>query len=175
MMKSAVVFLLWWQITASQDILDPGGNGPDIVRQVYFEHNPLPRAGPQQRHAMRQNPLENMVGGLLLSGLSSFLLWWNEGRAVRDAQMLRRAEQSVVEIEGSDSHDDHEGKLVHTTGQLSTQRGLKDYDYGIHRPDALQLERTTQSYLWMEQRDEKRTRVNNRESRVEVNFRYHRG
>ena len=52
--------------------------------------------------------------GFLLLIIGIVLLWWNEGRAVKTAKMLNRAEKVAVEMPDINSvNPEFDGKLVH--------------------------------------------------------------
>ena len=61
---------------------------------------------------------------------------------------------------------------MHITGNVSTEEGLHDAEHGIHRPDALQLVRTTEAYQWNEQKSTSRRRVSQSRTKVQVLYRY---
>lgn len=145
-----------------------GGNN-DVVRKVYYENNPVQR----ERHRVG-NPFANVVLGVATCSLSSFLLWWNEGRAVRDVEMLRRAKASVMSFDENDP-EATDDTLVHVHGQISSDCGITDSNFGLTRPNALRLTRSIEGYQWIEEKREERTRINSETVRVEVSYRYRRG
>ena len=115
-----------------------GGN--DVVRREHFEyHAPRANAGPR--------PFDGFVPGLLLTLASSYLEWWNEGRAVGQARLLKKAEQTVVELDGLGIDEANEGKLVHIiSAELTTDTGVVDQEFGLRRPTSLQLFKTSEVY-----------------------------
>lgn len=149
---------------------NPGGVD-QVIRREHYEYN---APGAHGHHRRQAGPFDCIIPGMLLTFASSALQWWNEGRAVRDARMLADAKKQVVELDSNTPiNSENEGSLVHITGHVTTNDGLADPDHGLHRPNALQLTRTTEAYQWKEQRSESRTRVSERETRVNVEYHYH--
>ena len=147
-----------------------GSGNNDVIKHEYYEYNPAGANGYNHRPA---SPFSGVLPGIILVIASSALQWYNEGRAVRDAKMLSRAERQVVELDPISPFDEkNDGKLVHITGDISTEGGLYDSEHGMHRPDALQLVRTTEAYLWKEEKSTSRRRVSQRETKVQVSYRY---
>ncbi|KAL9178382.1 hypothetical protein ACHAXT_000029 [Thalassiosira profunda] len=147
----------------------PGGGG-DVVRQERYEYHP-----PGQHIRRHQpGPFDGILPGIALTIASAALQWWNEGRAMRDARMLAAAKREVVELDSSAAIDpENDGRLVHVTGDVTTEKGLVDPEHGLQRPEALQLIRTTEGYQWKERRSESRTRVSERETKVTVEYSYY--
>lgn len=147
-----------------------GGNN-DVIKHEYYEYNP---AGARYNHRPASSfSFSGILPGIILVIASSALQWYNEGRAVRDAKMLSGAERQVVKLDPVSPFDDkNEGKLVHITGDVSTEERLHDAEHGIHRPDALQLVRTTEAYQWKEQKSTSRRRVSQSRMKVQVLHHY---
>lgn len=141
-----------------------GGN--DVVRREHYEyHAPRANAGPR--------PFDGLVPGLLLTLASSYLEWWNEGRAVGQARLLKKAEQTVVELDGLGIDEANEGKLVHIiSAELTTDTGVVDQEFGLRRPTSLQLFKTSEVYEWRESKSQRRTRVSPTETRVITEYWY---
>ena len=99
--------------------------------------------------------------------------WYNKGQAVRDAKMFAYAKRQVVELDSIAERDsENDGKLVHITGHVATDGGLVNPKFGLVCPYALQLTSTTEVYQWKEQRNKRKTRVNETETKVVVEYRY---
>jgi hypothetical protein len=144
------------------------GERGDVIKREYYEYNP--RARYNRRPA---SPFGGLIPGVFIVIASSALQWYNEGRAVRDAKLLAKAEREVAELDPSAPYDEvNDGKLVHITGYITTNQGLTDADHGLHRPDALQLIRETEVYEWNERKSESRRRISETETKVEVFYRY---
>lgn len=143
----------------------------DVLRREHYEYRPPGAWGDRQR---QRGPFENVIPGIIVTVASSALQWYNEGRAVRDARMLANAKREVVELDSAAPIDpENDGKLIHISGQVATSSGLVDPDHGLNRPNALQLTSTTEAYQWKERRSESRTRVGETQTRVAVEYRYH--
>ena len=88
--------------------------------------------------------------GLLLFVLATVLLWWNEGRAVKTAKMLKTASTECVDVADVSTVDPAlNGKLIHATAVAKTDETLTDPDYGI-QVNAIWLKRSTEYYQWVE-------------------------
>jgi hypothetical protein len=87
--------------------------------------------------------------GLLVFVASFVVLFWNEGRAVHTAQGLAEGKSSVVSVEAGKVDPAHEGKLVHVTGEATTDETLKDPLFGLSAK-AVKLRRVVQMYQWRE-------------------------
>ena len=88
--------------------------------------------------------------GLLLFVLATVLLWWNEGRAVKTAKMLKTAATECVDVADVSTVDPAlNGKLIHATALAKTDETLTDPDYGI-QVNAIWLKRSTEYYQWVE-------------------------
>lgn len=93
--------------------------------------------------------LKGILVGLVLVAVAVGLLWWNEGRAVKRARALEEGAGQVVSI-GADRVDPaFEGKLVHLSGQATTDETLTDPQFGL-AVQGLKLRRVVQMYQWRE-------------------------
>ena len=96
--------------------------------------------------------------GLLLFLGSFFLLFWNEGRAVRTAKSLAEGEKAVVSV-GIDKVDPAlENALIHVSGKASTEETINDPQFPVSSK-ALRLARDVKMYQWIEK---KQTRSRNK-------------
>lgn len=96
------------------------------------------------------NSCVGILVGIVLIIVASVLLFYNEGRAVQTAQSLDEGLASVVPLDNTKVIMDHNnGKLVHLTGKLSTDRVLSDSSYNI-AVHAVHLKRTVEMYQWVE-------------------------
>lgn len=91
-----------------------------------------------------------VTGGVLfLAGIP--LLFWNEGRAVKTAKALEEGESVCVSLPTADSIDvQNEGKLVHVTGNATTQDVLTDGLFPGISMKAIELRRSVEYYQWVE-------------------------
>lgn len=93
--------------------------------------------------------VKGVLVGLVLFVASFVVLFWGEGRAVRDAKRIEDASKAVVSIKSDKVESAHEGKLVHTSGQAVTSDVLGDADFGISA-NAIKLVRSVEMYQWVE-------------------------
>mmetsp|Transcript_38402 Transcript_38402/g.120961 ORF Transcript_38402/g.120961 Transcript_38402/m.120961 type:complete len:483 (+) Transcript_38402:190-1638(+) len=154
-------------VTAIVMLLLSSACAQDLVRSVHYEYRPIARG-------RGGGGVGGVVPGVGLSVLSGVLLWWNEGRAVRESRMLRRLLPSLVRLDADSPPDPtHDGRLVHLSGPLRAS-GLVDPEWGLQRQGVLRLRRSAEVYQWREERTETSQRVSEREVRREVTHRYRR-
>lgn len=85
--------------------------------------------------------------GLILFAASFVLLFWNEGRAVDRQKALEEGEGLVVSVAVEKVDSGNEGKLVHLSGQATTEEELKDPVFGV-QAKALKIKRSVEMYQW---------------------------
>jgi hypothetical protein len=90
--------------------------------------------------------IKGVLVGLVFLVISVALLFWNEGRAVRTARMLKEAGNLVVTIDASRVDPARDGKLVHFTAAAQGDT-LADPLFHVSR-NALRLKRTAEMYQW---------------------------
>ncbi|XP_010860826.1 PREDICTED: transmembrane protein 43 [Bison bison bison] len=91
-----------------------------------------------------------MFVGLMTFLVSFYLIFTNEGRALKTATSL--AEGLSLVVSPSSIHTvapENEGRLVHVIGALRTSKLLSDPNYGVHLP-AVKLRRHVEMYQWVE-------------------------
>src|SRR5208282_2318706 len=93
--------------------------------------------------------IKGIVVGLVLVLIGLVLLFWNEGRAVRTADMLSEGAAGVISVAAGKVVPGNEGKLVHVDGDVATAEQLSDPQFGISAR-ALQLRRNVELYQWVE-------------------------
>ncbi|GAA5493894.1 hypothetical protein Rhal01_00046 [Rubritalea halochordaticola] len=93
--------------------------------------------------------IKGILFGLLLIVISFPLLFWNEGRAVKTRKSLDQGSNEVVSLTSTTPDSANNGKLVHLTGEATTEQVLKDEKYNIST-QALVLKRTVEMYQWQE-------------------------
>jgi len=98
--------------------------------------------------------MKNSLGGFFFGTLffigSFILLFWNEGRAVRPQKGLQEGAGLVITVASTSVSPANEGKLVHSTGTLSTPGPVLDEMFMVQSPDGLKLERQVEMYQWKE-------------------------
>ena len=87
--------------------------------------------------------------GLILFAVSFVVLFWNEGRAVKQQKALEEGESKVVSVAVDKVDSNNEGQLIHLTGKASTEEELKDPIFGV-AAGALKLQRMVEMYQWEE-------------------------
>ncbi|XP_068939958.1 transmembrane protein 43 [Petaurus breviceps papuanus] len=91
-----------------------------------------------------------MFVGLMTFLLSFYLIFTNEGRALRTATSLAEGLSLVVPLSTIHSvAPENEGRLVHLIGSLRTSKLLSDPNYGVFIP-AVKLKRQVEMYQWVE-------------------------
>lgn len=96
-----------------------------------------------------------LVGLVMVPG-SMVLLFWNEGRAVKDMKTLAEGRGQVVSISADAVDPAREGKLVHLGGLATTDETLTDPATGVSA-QGIRLGREAEMYQWKEKK-ESRTR-----------------
>ncbi len=89
-----------------------------------------------------------LFGFLMIPG-SIVLLGWNEHRTIHRTYGLVEAERDVVTVEADRIASDHDGKLVHLSGQSRTDDVLTDDEFGVQE-NAVHLRRTVEMFQWVE-------------------------
>ncbi|KAM9185973.1 transmembrane protein 43 isoform 1-T1 [Dugong dugon] len=91
-----------------------------------------------------------MFVGLMTFLLSFYIIFTNEGRALKTATSLAEGLSLVVSPDSIHSvAPENEGRLVHIIGALRTSKLLSDPNYGVHIP-AVKLRRHVEMYQWVE-------------------------
>lgn len=101
------------------------------------------------------NSIGGIFVGIILVLLSSWLLYWNEGRYVKQAAGLSEGKGSVQEIQESKVDPAMEGKLVHLTGTTKAGSALEDAAFGVSAK-AIRLRRHVQLFEWVEKKESKK-------------------
>lgn len=96
--------------------------------------------------------LRGIVIGLILIAVAVWLLFTNEGRAVRRAKSLAEGGGAVVSVTADRVDLAHEGALVHVSGAAETEEILQDPAFGVS-VFGLHLERRVEMYQWRENRE----------------------
>jgi hypothetical protein len=94
--------------------------------------------------------ITGMLFGIVLLPISVILLYWNEGRAVDAMMALDQGARQVVEVRADRVDDGADGKLVHLSGAMATDRAARDPVFGVTAPGLIRLARHVQMYQWKE-------------------------
>jgi hypothetical protein len=96
----------------------------------------------------------SVIFGLLAVIISFPLLWLNEGCAVKEYKSIKEGRETVIELAQPSVNAANEGKLVHLSGQASTEETLSLPTFNINS-QALKLEAQVEMYQWEEDEDTK--------------------
>ncbi len=95
------------------------------------------------------NAFKGILVGLILFVISFPLLFWNEGRALKQYKTLEEGSGTVVSVSAESVSPANEGRLIHVTGIADTGETLTDATFGISA-QALKLKRVADMYQWEE-------------------------
>ena len=104
------------------------------------------------------NVLVGVLIGLVLVLAAFPLIFWNEKRAIETAQSLEEGADNVVSIESDTVDPNHDGDLIHTTGELDTTSTVADPDFPIEE-EALVLRREVEMFQWHEESERRDDRT----------------
>lgn len=90
--------------------------------------------------------------GFLLIIAGIVVLFWNEGRTVKNKRALNEGEKAVISVYAASVSAANEGKLVHFSGVATTNDSLADEEFGIALV-AIKLERKVEMYQWEEKEE----------------------
>ena len=96
--------------------------------------------------------IKSFIFGLGIFAGSFFLLFWNEGRAVRTEKGLNEGQGVVVTVPSDRVDPANNQKLVHLTGKATTEETLSDPDFVI-AANAIKLRRNVEMYQWEEKKE----------------------
>jgi hypothetical protein len=88
--------------------------------------------------------------GLLVLLVATIVLFWNEGRSLRQARALAEGEAVVKTVVTAAIDPQNEGRLVHLAGETSGGQKLHDHDLGIEVA-GLRLMRRVEMFQWKEE------------------------
>ena len=98
--------------------------------------------------------IKGIIVGIILFIVSFPLLFWNEGNSVKVAKALDEGRGVTVEVADINKIDSaNDGKLVHMTGDATTQDVLKDTEFGIEY-NGMMLYRHVEFFQWVEKTHE---------------------
>lgn len=80
------------------------------------------------------------------------VLFLNEGRAVRTEKSLKEGQGAVVTVPADRVDAANDQKLVHLSGQATTEEKLSDPEFGI-AANAIKLRRNVEMYQWQEKKE----------------------
>lgn len=93
--------------------------------------------------------IKGLLFGILFIIVGVCLLFWNEGRAVKTHKALVESQGLVISINAQEVAPQMNGKLVHMTGETTSNQTLSDNLLPISAK-ALKLQRQVETYQWKE-------------------------
>ena len=93
--------------------------------------------------------IKGIVIGLVLFIAAFPILFWNEGRAVREYKTLNEGAGNVITLPQATVSAGNEGRLVHVTGWAETDETLVDPEFSV-AVNAIKLRRRVEMYQWEE-------------------------
>lgn len=99
--------------------------------------------------------LTGIVVGVILIILSSILLFWNEGRAVKTYQSLVEGKGAVIAADASTLDPALEGKLIYLQGAITPNGEPEDRQSGVYAAGAVAVKRSVEMYQWIESQNSK--------------------
>uniref|UniRef100_A0A674E961 Transmembrane protein 43 n=1 Tax=Salmo trutta TaxID=8032 RepID=A0A674E961_SALTR len=144
------------------------------LSQLAAEHDQHTRTTSRSKPGFLERLSETAGGtvtGVVLFALSFYVLFTNEGRALRTATSLDEGLSQVVSLHLYSSPLDHnDNHLVHLTGPLRTLQPLHDPNYRVV-VQAVKLKRQVEMYQWVEY-SESRDYDEDGESKTETTYNY---
>lgn len=93
---------------------------------------------------------KGIITGVILFCVGTGILWWNEGRTVRQGDVIAEAKVATIELQDTTKIDNSfDGKLVHTTGKAIAQSEVIDNDFAT-KQKAIAIERKVEYFQWVE-------------------------
>ncbi|HWK64329.1 MAG TPA: TMEM43 family protein [Rhizobiaceae bacterium] len=97
-----------------------------------------------------KNSVVGVLAGVMLIAGMVWLLFWNEGRTIREARSLAEGADLVVSVDSASVDPSNEGRLIHVTGPVTTSAPLFDPIFGV-RAEGIRLVRNVEMYQWKEE------------------------
>ena len=94
--------------------------------------------------------IKGILFGFLFIIIGIVLLFWNEGRAIHTHKALVESQGQVIAIDAFEYQSSYEGRLVHLSGEATTNETLTDGAFNVSVP-ALKLKRTVETFQWQEE------------------------
>ncbi len=117
--------------------------------------------------------LKGIVLGVLLVLASFPVLFWNEGRAVHQAQALAEGRQAVTSVAADRVDPSMEGRLVHLSGLAVPEGPVLDAEFGVQVSEALRLRRVVEMYQWRQESHKKKRKQAGGSEKTVTTYTYH--
>ena len=95
--------------------------------------------------------IKGVFAGMALVLVAIILLWWNEGRSVREYKKISFAKEHTVETPYDSIDASKEGQLVHFAGKASTTDVLSEPTFGVTVKDSYKMSGSVEVYQWIEE------------------------
>lgn len=95
-----------------------------------------------------KNSFSGMLAGLVLFLASFVVLWMNEGHSVSQINKAKFMNKAAIEVEANQIDRANDGKLIHVSGNATTNEKLTDEIISV--PNAFVLKRKAEMYQWSE-------------------------
>jgi hypothetical protein len=117
---------------------------------------------------------KGILFGFVLIGIALWVLFSNEGRAVRRAKALTEGAGTVVSVSSERVDPANEGKLLHTSGLATTTGLLRDTTFGVAAA-AIHLERKVEMFQWLERSESSTEKKLGGGTETTTNYSYEKG
>lgn len=98
--------------------------------------------------------LKGIITGVIALAIGVSLLFWNEGRTVKNHKALKEGRAQVQSIQPNGDIDAFHDKLVHFSGTTTTNDTLRDSEFKI-AISGLEFTRTVEMFQWVERQEKK--------------------
>ncbi len=113
----------------------------------------------------------SVVGLVMVLG-AGWLLFWNEGRAVKTQQALEEGRDAVVSLATVEKKlDANEGHLVHARGTARTEDSVREPLFGFSVP-CMRLVRQVEYYQWVERKEKRHTQQGDGSAKIQTHYHY---
>ncbi len=86
--------------------------------------------------------------GLALFFAAAGTVGWNEVRTVKQAAANAEFQRSVKTVSATVADSANEAHAIHLNGELKTEAGVRDDDFGVGNEDVVVLQREVEMYQW---------------------------
>ena len=113
----------------------------------------------------------SVVGLVMMLG-AGWLLFWNEGRAVKTQQALEEGRDAVVSLLTEEKElESNEGCLVHVRGTARTDESVSEPLFGFSVP-CLRMVRQVEYYQWVERKEKRHTQQGDGSAKMQTHYHY---